>query len=101
MLAYVVWASLFAMPGLLMASLLLEGPARDLQAVTASSWIVWPTLVWQSAANTLFGYAMWAALLTRYPAATVAPMSANVGRSPRLAARTRGPNASTGTASRE
>jgi O-acetylserine/cysteine efflux transporter len=74
-LAYVVWASLFAMPGLLMASLLLEGPARDLQAVTASSWIVWPTLVWQSAANTLFGYAMWAALLTRYPAATVAPMS--------------------------
>ena len=74
-LAFVVWASLFAMPGLLIASLLLEGPGRDLQAVTASNWIVWPTLVWQSAANTLFGYTMWAALLTRYPAATVAPMS--------------------------
>jgi O-acetylserine/cysteine efflux transporter len=74
-LAYVVWASLFAMPGLLIASLLLEGPARDFQAVSATSWTIWPTLVWQSAANTLFGYAMWAGLLTRYPAATVAPLS--------------------------
>lgn len=74
-LAYVVWASLFAMPGLLVASLLLEGPARDFLAVTSSSWTIWPTLVWQSAANTLFGYTMWAFLLSRYPAATVAPMS--------------------------
>jgi O-acetylserine/cysteine efflux transporter len=74
-LAYVVWASLFAMPGLLIASLLLEGGARDLAAVTSSTWIIWPTLVWQSAANTLFGYTMWASLLSRYPAATVAPMS--------------------------
>ena len=74
-LAYVVWASLFAMPGLFLASLLLEGGARDYQAVFASSWTIWPTLMWQSAANTLFGYTMWAALLSRYPAATVAPMS--------------------------
>ena len=74
-LAYVVWASLFAMPGLLVASFLLEGPARDFQAVFASSWTIWPTLVWQSAANTLFGYTMWASLLSRYPAGTVAPMS--------------------------
>jgi O-acetylserine/cysteine efflux transporter len=74
-LAYVVWASLFAMPGLLAASFLLEGPARDFQAVLASSWTIWPTLMWQSAANTLFGYTMWAFLLSRYPAGTVAPMS--------------------------
>ena len=74
-LAYVVWASLFAMPGLLAASLLLEGPARDFNAVFTSSWTIWPTLVWQSAANTLFGYTMWASLLSRYPAGTVAPMS--------------------------
>lgn len=74
-LAYVVWASLFAMPGLFAASLLLEGPTRIVQAVTTSSWIIWPTLVWQSAANTLFGYTVWASLLSRYPAATVAPMS--------------------------
>jgi O-acetylserine/cysteine efflux transporter len=74
-LAYVVWASLFAMPGLLVASLLLEGPSRIFQSVSTSSWVIWPTLVWQSAANTLFGYTMWAWLLSRYPAATVAPMS--------------------------
>jgi len=71
----VVWASLFAMPGLFLASLLLEGGARDYQAVFASSWTIWPTLMWQSAANTLFGYTMRAFLLSRYPAATVAPMS--------------------------
>jgi O-acetylserine/cysteine efflux transporter len=74
-LAFVVWASLFAMPGLLIMSLLLEGPGRVFQAVALSSWTIWPTLVWQSAANTLFGYSMWAWLLSRYPAATVAPMS--------------------------
>jgi O-acetylserine/cysteine efflux transporter len=74
-MAYVVWASLFAMPGLLIASLLVEGPARDLQAVTTSHWVIWPTLLWQSAANTLFGYTMWAWLLSRYPAGTVAPLS--------------------------
>jgi len=74
-LAYVVWASLFAMPGLLIASVLVEGPARDIQAITSSSWIIWPTLIWQSAANTLFGYTVWASLLSRYPAGTVAPMS--------------------------
>ena len=74
-LAYVVWASLFAMPGLLIASLVLEGPARDFQAITTQNWAIWPTLMWQSAANTLFGYTMWASLLSRYPAGTVAPMS--------------------------
>ncbi|HMH64798.1 MAG TPA: EamA family transporter [Rhizomicrobium sp.] len=74
-LAFVVWASLFAMPGLFAASLVLEGPTRILAAVSSSSWVIWPTLLWQSAANTLFGYTMWAWLLSRYPAATVAPMS--------------------------
>jgi O-acetylserine/cysteine efflux transporter len=43
--------------------------------VATSGWIIWATLLWQSAANTLFGYSMWAWLLSRYPAATVAPMS--------------------------
>jgi len=73
--AYVVWASLFAMPGLLAASLLLEGPGRILHDVSTASWVIWPTLVWQSAANTLFGYTLWAWLLSRYPAGTVAPLS--------------------------
>ena len=47
-LAFVVWASLFAMPGLFAASLLLEGPTRIIAAVSGSHWVIWPTLVWQS-----------------------------------------------------
>ena len=74
-LAYVVWASLFSLPALVVMSLVLEGPTRVTQAVLASSWPIWVTLIWQSAANTLFGYTTWAWLLSRYPAATVAPMS--------------------------
>ena len=74
-LAFVVWASLFAMPALLILSLVVEGPARITQMVLASHWPIWVTLIWQSAANTLFGYTVWAWLLSRYPAATVAPMS--------------------------
>ena len=74
-LAFVVWASLFAMPGLFAASLLLEGPAphpgrgeRLALGDLADSGVA-------SAANTLFGYTMWAWLLSRYPAGTVAPLS--------------------------
>ncbi len=63
LLAYVVWASLFAMPGLLAMSLVLEGPARIVQSVTTSGWIIWATLLLAGAANTLFGYSMWAWLL--------------------------------------
>ena len=32
-------------------------------------------MLWQSVGNTMFGYACWAWLLSRYPAATVAPLS--------------------------
>jgi O-acetylserine/cysteine efflux transporter len=32
-------------------------------------------VLWQSVGNTMFGYACWAWLLSRYPAATIAPMS--------------------------
>jgi O-acetylserine/cysteine efflux transporter len=35
----------------------------------------WGTVLFQAFANTLFGYATWAWLLSRYPAATIAPMS--------------------------
>ena len=35
----------------------------------------WAAVLWQSVGNTMFGYAAWAWLLSRYPAATVAPMS--------------------------
>ena len=75
MLAYVVWASLFAVPPLLLMSLLLEGWPAIRHGVAHAGWGIWATVVWQSAGNTMFGYAVWNWLLSRYPAATVTPVS--------------------------
>jgi O-acetylserine/cysteine efflux transporter len=75
MLAYVVWASPFSFAPLIAASLLLEGwPAiqaglLNIDAVTCG------VVLWQAVANTLFGYAAWGWLLSRYPVAAIAPMS--------------------------
>lgn len=75
MVAYVVWASLFSVPPLFALSFLFEGwPAiRDgLVNADAGTWIA---VLWQAVGNTLFGYAMWGWLLSRYPVATIAPMA--------------------------
>ena len=75
MLAYVVWSSVYAVPPLLLLSLVFEGPeaiANGLGAASASTWLA---VAWQSFGNTLFGYAAWGALLARYPAATITPMA--------------------------
>jgi O-acetylserine/cysteine efflux transporter len=78
MLAYVVWAALFAIPPLLALSLLLEGPAAIAAGIHRATFTTWAAVAYQSAGNTMFGYACWAWLLSRYPAATVAPMSLRV-----------------------
>jgi O-acetylserine/cysteine efflux transporter len=75
MLAYVVWAALFAVPPLLLLSLLLEGPAAIARGLHHATFVTWAAVLWQSVGNTMFGYTCWAWLLSRYPAATVAPMS--------------------------
>jgi len=75
MLAFVVWAAMFSIPPLLGLSLLLEGPTAIAAGVERMSWMTWIAVLWQSAGNTMFGYACWAWLLSRYPAATVAPLS--------------------------
>jgi len=75
MLAYVVWAAMFSVPPLLILSLLLEGPGAIAAGVRHAGWVTWAAVLWQSVGNTMFGYACWAWLLSRYPAATVAPMS--------------------------
>jgi O-acetylserine/cysteine efflux transporter len=75
MLAYVVWAALFAVPPLLALSLLIEGPAAIAAGIHRATLTTWAAVAYQSAGNTMFGYACWAWLLSRYPAATIAPMS--------------------------
>jgi O-acetylserine/cysteine efflux transporter len=75
MLAYVVWAAMFSVPPLLALSLLLEGPAAIAHGISQATAVTWAAVLWQSVGNTMFGYACWAWLLSRYPAATIAPMS--------------------------
>jgi O-acetylserine/cysteine efflux transporter len=75
MLAYVVWAAPFAVPPLLLLSLAMEGPTAIAHGVRHAGLATWCAVLWQSVGNTLFGYTCWAWLLSRYPAATVAPMS--------------------------
>lgn len=75
MLAYVVWAALFSVPPLLALSLLLEGPTAIAEGLRHATLGTWAAVLYQSAGNTMFGYACWAWLLSRYPAATVAPVS--------------------------
>lgn len=75
MLAYVVWASLFSAPPLLALSWVFEGGPAMLEGVRQADFATWCTILWQSVGNTLFGYAAWAWLLARNPAATISPMA--------------------------
>lgn len=74
MLSYVVWASAFSIPPLVLIALLFEGGAAHLWDVTlVAPWGAWIGVLWQSWGNTLFGYAAWGWLLSKHPAALVAP----------------------------
>lgn len=73
MLGFVIWASAFSVPPLLLGSLLLEGPAAIATGLRAATPGTWAAILWQSAANTLFGYAAWGWLLARHPAAAITP----------------------------
>jgi len=72
-LAFVVWASLFSVPPLLLLALIFEGAPVMIAAVTTMTPAVWAELLYQSFGNTLFGYAVWGWLLARHPAAVVSP----------------------------
>ena len=72
---YMVWSSIFAVPPLLLLSLWLEGWPAIRDGVMAADWATWAAVLWQAVGNTLFGYAAWAWLLARYPAASVTPMA--------------------------
>ena len=75
MLAYVVWASAFAIPPLFALSLAIEGWDAALAGVRDADLSTWGAVAWQSWANTLFGYVAWGWLLARHPAATITPLA--------------------------
>jgi O-acetylserine/cysteine efflux transporter len=73
MLAYVVWSSLFAIPPLIVLSLVFDGWPAIRNGVRHADLATWAAVVWQAIGNTLFGYAVWGWLLSRHPTATIAP----------------------------
>ena len=73
MLAFIVWSSVFAVPPLVAMSAVFEGPSAGWQACLAARWDGWAAVAWQSTGNTLFAFAAWSWLLTRYDAAVVSP----------------------------
>ena len=74
MLSYVVWASAFAIPPLLLISWIFEGGWGAMYvSLTSAPTGAWLGVLWQSWGNTLFGYGAWAWLLSKHPAAAVAP----------------------------
>nr|WP_205959658.1 EamA family transporter [Ramlibacter humi] len=75
MVAYVVWSSAFSVPVLFVLSLAFDGWDRIAHSVQQASWGTWAAVAWQSWANSLFGYAAWNWLLSRYTAATVTPLA--------------------------
>jgi O-acetylserine/cysteine efflux transporter len=73
MLAYVVWSSLFAVPPLLILSLVFDGWPAVRDGLLHADAATWAAVIWQAVGNSLFGYAAWGWLLARHPTATVAP----------------------------
>jgi O-acetylserine/cysteine efflux transporter len=72
MVGFIVWSSLFAMPPLFAMSLGFEG-AQALDAIRSARLGAWAAVVWQVVGNSLFGFAAWSWLLTRYDAAVITP----------------------------
>ena len=74
-LAFVVWASLVPPVPLLLLSAWLEGPQAMVTALAHFSWVAFGVVAYLAWAATLFGYGVWTALLSRYPANRIAPFS--------------------------
>jgi len=73
MLAFIAWASVFAVPPLLLLTVALDGPGVAWHAMANAGAGAWGAVAWQVAGNTLFAWAAWSYLMARYDAAVVAP----------------------------
>ncbi|MFD5567274.1 EamA family transporter [Streptomyces cadmiisoli] len=74
-LNFMVWVSTVPVLPLLLLSLWTEGPARDLQALSALDRQGAGTILYVAWITTVFGFGAWGLLLRRHPASTVAPFS--------------------------
>ncbi|MBK8084351.1 MAG: EamA family transporter [Devosia sp.] len=75
MLGFVVWSALVPPLPLFALSLLFDGPGAIGAALQHLTWRGVGAIAFMAYAATLFGFGMWAALLSRYPASLVAPFA--------------------------
>jgi O-acetylserine/cysteine efflux transporter len=72
MLAFVIWGSLVPPIPMLLLSWFFEGPTA-FTALTELSWRGIGSIAFIAYGSTLFGYGMWAGLLSRHPASVIVP----------------------------
>jgi O-acetylserine/cysteine efflux transporter len=75
MLSLVVWAGAVAIIPLALLSWFIEGQAVWAAVLRAPSWKSFGAVIYLAFFATLIGYGLWAKLLSRYPAAVVAPLA--------------------------
>jgi O-acetylserine/cysteine efflux transporter len=75
MLALVVWMSLIPPVPLFLMSLAVDGPAAVFGALLHPTFVGILAIVFNGLLATVVGFGIWAHLLRRYPAATVAPFA--------------------------
>lgn len=75
MLAFVVWTSAFAVPALVLLTLLVKGSGPFTALAANMTWAAAGSVLFQAYVTTIFGYAIWNHLMKTYPASAVAPLS--------------------------
>lgn len=75
MVPFTVWGNFFASIPLFVLSFIFEGGSEIFAPIAPPSWNVVGLIAFLAYPATLFGFAMWSALLSRHSAATVAPFT--------------------------
>lgn len=75
MMAFIIWTSLFAVPAILILTLLTQGFEPFAGLGRGMAWGAVFSIAFQSYITTLLGYLVWNNLMKKYAAAQVAPLS--------------------------
>lgn len=75
MLSLVIWAGAVAILPLGILSYFIEGVSAWSVAVESFNWVTVGSIIYLAYVASLIGYGLWGGLLSRYPAAVVAPFS--------------------------
>lgn len=74
----IIWSSWIPPIPFLLASYWFEGPNVILQSIVNMQWNSFAALLYLAIAASIFGYTAWSYLLSRYPAAQIAPLTLGV-----------------------